>query len=105
MISLGSTRYFGWLAIIAGALAAGCGGATIQEMCDQVCACEGCDAKTCVSEQEVVRKKAESNDCAGDYDAFVDCASSKLVCEAKEASYGDCAEAQLTVMLCVTKAP
>jgi hypothetical protein len=89
------------LAVLCAALGSGCGGVTVQSFCDQVCECEGCtdSAQACLHEYTEIRQTTEEKGCGDNFQAFLDCASEKLECTDKEASFESGCSGELGVLL------
>ncbi|MEP7122764.1 MAG: hypothetical protein ABJE95_17700 [Byssovorax sp.] len=70
------------LALSTGALTLGCGGATVDDVCN-ACPADAKDAASCVQEGNAERTLADKAGCGSEFQALIDCAHDKGTCDAK----------------------
>jgi hypothetical protein len=104
LVVMSSRSWLPFVAVFASACAAlgsGCGGTSVQSLCDQICECEGCDdsAQACLHEYTAIREKSEENGCGDDLQGFLDCASEHLECKDKEASFESGCSGEIGLLL------
>jgi hypothetical protein len=68
---------------VALALAAGCGRASVESICNKLCDCEPCtdsQYKECILSGNGLRQKAESRGCGDLAQDYLDCVEETVVC-------------------------
>lgn len=93
-----------FLALFGITLAAGCGGASVDSICDRVCECEQCtdaDRTQCVSSGEQFENQAVAAGCQDQYDEYLSCLDDNLVCTNGEAEASGCGAAVSALDSCV----
>jgi hypothetical protein len=76
-------------------LATGCG-TSIEDLCDDLCECEGCsDAQydACVREGEAAEEMADQLGCGDEFEDYVDCLGDSFTCDDGDAdTEGQCGD-------------
>jgi hypothetical protein len=69
------------VSLLTGALTMGCGGATVEDVCN-TCPANSKDVASCISEGNSAQADAEKAGCGAEFQAEVDCAHEKATCDA-----------------------
>src|SRR4051812_11877289 len=86
----------------------GCGGASIDGVCDTSCDCSKCSDKErseCKADGEKAEKNADDAKCSDEFNKYIDCFSSKATCKSGVYTTKDCDQEEKTYTACVNAAP
>ena len=82
----------------------GCGGSSIEAVCDEICACTQCDDPdydACVDQLQGELDSASANGCGDPYDSLLSCAADRGTCAAAGFDAGACVVEAEAVSSCV----
>ena len=80
------------------------GGTTLEELCDRICACEGCsdtERTECIDELEDDERRAEVEGCDTEFDDLVTCADAELACVGDDVELDGCTPQQDALTSCL----
>lgn len=95
------------LALASSSVAAtGCGGSSISNLCDEVCACERCtsnDLQTCQDNGNAAAKAADAAGCSDQFADLVACSTEHVSCQDSQALSDGCSSELTALSKCSNK--